>query len=143
MYVYMYTKSPSLRTGQFLDPNLILRSNQTMKIEDSYRGCCMMMNTQDSQNTTYYGFQVYVWAKSQSPITGQFVDPCLWLTNTLPLFSAPMPDKLKIWRRQILSRVYEEPNKLPARPGLHTPFAPTENESTREIPMIRKILKHS
>ena len=25
-------------TGQFLDPNLILRSNQTMKIEDSYRG---------------------------------------------------------------------------------------------------------
>ena len=24
-------------TGQFLDPNLILRSNQTMKIEDSYR----------------------------------------------------------------------------------------------------------
>ena len=122
MYVYMYTKSPSLRTGQFLDPNLILRSNQTMKIEDSYRGCCMMMNTQDSQNTTYYGFQVYVWAKSQSPITGQFVAPCLWLTNTLPLFSAPMTDKLKIWRRQILSRVYEEPNKLPARPGLHTPF---------------------
>ena len=38
VYVYMYTKSPSLRTGQFLDPNLILRSNQTMKIEDSYRG---------------------------------------------------------------------------------------------------------
>ena len=82
----------------------------------------MMMNTQDSQNTPYYGFQVYVWAKSQSPITGQFVDPCLWLTNTLPLFSAPTTDKLKIWRRQILSRVYEEPNKLPARPGLHTPF---------------------
>ena len=82
----------------------------------------MMMNTQNSQNTTYYGFQVYVWAKSQSPITGQFVDPCLWLTNTLPLFSAPTTDKLKIWRRQILSRVYEEPNKLPSRPGLHTPF---------------------
>ena len=34
----MYAKSPSLRTGQFLGPNLILRSNQTMKIEDSYRG---------------------------------------------------------------------------------------------------------
>ena len=82
----------------------------------------MMTNTQDSQNTTYYGFQVYVWAKSQSPITGQFVDPCLWLTDTLPLFSAPTTDKLKIWRRQILSRVYEEPNKLPSRPGLHTPF---------------------
>ena len=55
----------------------------------------MMMNTQDSQNITYYGFQVYVWAKSQSSITGQFVDPCLWLTNTLPLFSAPTTDKLK------------------------------------------------
>lgn len=87
----------------------------------------MMMNTQNSQNKTYYGFQVYVWAKSQSSITGQFVDPCLWLTNTSPLFSAPTTDKLKFGgdkfcRRQILSRVIEEPNKLPARPGLHTPF---------------------
>ena len=27
--------------------------------------------------------------------TGQFVDPCLWLTNTSPLFSAPTTDKLK------------------------------------------------
>ena len=55
----------------------------------------MMMNTQNSQNATYYGFQVYVWAKSQSSNTGQFVDPCLWLTNTSPLFSAPTTDKLK------------------------------------------------
>ena len=37
VYVYMYATCTSPWTGQFLDPNIILRSNQTMKIEDSYR----------------------------------------------------------------------------------------------------------
>ena len=84
-----------------------------------------MMNTQDSQNITYYGFQVYVWAKSQSSITGQFVDPCLWLTNT---FQCTHDWQIEIWRRQILSRVFEEPNKLQRARAYTHPFAPTENE---------------
>ena len=36
----------------------------------------------------------------------------LWLTNILLFFSAPNIDKLKIWRRQILSRFLVEPNKF-------------------------------
>ena len=36
----------------------------------------------------------------------------LWLTNILLFFSAPKIDKLKIWRRQILSRFLVEPNKF-------------------------------
>ena len=103
----------------------------------------MMMNTQNSQNTTYYGFQVYVWAKSQSSITGQFVDPCLWLTNTSPLFSAPTTDKLKFGGDKFCREyLRSQTNFQRARAYTH-PFAPTENESTREILMIGKILKHS
>ena len=36
----------------------------------------------------------------------------LWLTNILLFFSAPKIDKLKIWRRQILSRFLVGPNKF-------------------------------
>ena len=103
----------------------------------------MMMNTQDSQNITYYGFQVYVWAKSQSSITGQFVDPCLWLTNTLPLFSAPTTDKLKFGGDKFCREYLRSQTNFSA-PGLtHTLSHLPRTNSTREILMIRKILKHS
>ena len=41
-----------------------------------------------------------------------YVIDTLWLTNILLFFSAPKIDKLKIWRRQILSRFLVEPNKF-------------------------------
>ena len=40
------------------------------------------------------------------------VTDTLWLTNILLFFSALKINKLKIWRRQILSRFLVEPNKF-------------------------------
>lgn len=36
----------------------------------------------------------------------------LWLTTIFPSFNTPKNDNLKIWRKQILSKLLEEPNKF-------------------------------
>ena len=64
------------------------------------------------QAAKYDSFQSFEQEEERYLVNNFHVIDTLWLTNILLFFSAPKIDKLKIWRRQILSRFLVEPNKF-------------------------------